>query len=225
MIRAIVFDVDGVLLESSEVKTKAFATLFSIYPEHLDAILQLHINNGVMSRFEKFRIIYRDILKKPLPEKEFDSLCRRFKELVFNGVLSCKMVKGSREFMENHYSKYLLFVITATPHEEIVEVLRRRNLLGYFKFVYGAPTSKKEALKKILEEFSLSSAEAVYIGDSLNDYNASKALGVRFIGRLHRENQNTLDFLESKDTIGDLTELALKVKGYINDQNNCCPAF
>lgn len=213
MIKAIVFDVDGALLESLDIKTRAFATLFSSHPEHLDTIVQFHIKNGGMSRFDKFRFIYRDILKKQLSEEEFASLCSRFKKLVLNGVLSCDMVEGAHEFLKKYHSNYMFFVITATPHDEIREILMKRDLRNYFKAVYGAPTPKSEALAEILQKFSLSPNQVVYVGDALNDYHATEPLGVRFIGRLHRENKRLLSFLEERDSITSFWELAQKIEG------------
>ena len=53
----IILDFDGVILESVSVKTEAFRTLFSFVPKHVDEIVQFHIDNGGMSRFDKFRYI------------------------------------------------------------------------------------------------------------------------------------------------------------------------
>lgn len=78
MKKAIVFDFDGVILESMDVKTRAFRDLFEDYPEHNDEIVRFHLDNGGMSRFEKFRIIYRDILSLPLSESEFERLSTKF---------------------------------------------------------------------------------------------------------------------------------------------------
>ena len=58
MINSIIFDFDGVILESVSVKTAAFRQLFSFAPEHVDEIVQYHLDNGGMSRFDKFRYIY-----------------------------------------------------------------------------------------------------------------------------------------------------------------------
>jgi beta-phosphoglucomutase-like phosphatase (HAD superfamily) len=38
-IEVVVFDLDGVLLESADIKTEAFRVLFEGYPAHLDQII------------------------------------------------------------------------------------------------------------------------------------------------------------------------------------------
>ena len=92
--KAIVFDFDGVILESTEIKTKAFATLFEDDPEHVDSVVAFHNAQLGMSRFEKFRLIYRDILHRPLGEDEFQRLGERFSSLVFEEIIRCPFVPG-----------------------------------------------------------------------------------------------------------------------------------
>jgi beta-phosphoglucomutase-like phosphatase (HAD superfamily) len=50
MLRAIVFDFDGVILESADIKTNAFRALFASYPEHVDQIVDFHLRNAGVSR-------------------------------------------------------------------------------------------------------------------------------------------------------------------------------
>ena len=57
MIKAIIFDFDGVICESVNVKTIAFKKLFADYPEHQDRIVEYHLVNGGISRYEKLRIL------------------------------------------------------------------------------------------------------------------------------------------------------------------------
>ncbi|HXW99392.1 MAG TPA: HAD family hydrolase, partial [Methanomicrobiales archaeon] len=67
----LILDFDGVVLESVGVKTAAFRTLFSFVPAHVDKIVEYHRRNTGVSRFDKFRYIYREILKDPLSEEQF----------------------------------------------------------------------------------------------------------------------------------------------------------
>ena len=79
MIRGIAFDFDGVLVESVDVKTKAYARLFEEYGEGVvSRVVDYHLTNGGISRFVKFRVIYSEILNKPLSEKNFSPYVMSF---------------------------------------------------------------------------------------------------------------------------------------------------
>ena len=49
MIKAIILDFDGVILESVSVKTEAFRKLFSNKPDYVDEIVEFHIKNGTIT--------------------------------------------------------------------------------------------------------------------------------------------------------------------------------
>ena len=56
MIKAIFWDFDGVIAESVNVKTEAFYNLYLPYGiEIAEKVRRHHLDNGGMSRFEKFR--------------------------------------------------------------------------------------------------------------------------------------------------------------------------
>ena len=55
MIKAIIFDFDGVLVESLDIKTRAFAKLFGPEgPDMAKRVVDYHLQNGGVSRYEKF---------------------------------------------------------------------------------------------------------------------------------------------------------------------------
>ena len=83
-VRALALDFDGVILESTEIKEAAFRRLFADFHEHLPAIVRHHRDNLGISRFDKFRWIYENLLDRPLAATELDELGRRFSELVFD---------------------------------------------------------------------------------------------------------------------------------------------
>jgi len=183
MIKAIIFDFDGVILESVDIKTRAFKIMFSDKKEHLDNIIKLHVENGGMSRYEKFKIIYRDFLKEPLSNETLDQLGQKFSDIVYDEVVKCPFVNGAKELLDKYLGKYPMFIVSGTPEGEIRSIVEKRGLSRYFKEVFGAPANKKDLIVRILDKYSYSSNELVFVGDSMNDYNAAKEAGIKFVGR------------------------------------------
>jgi phosphoglycolate phosphatase-like HAD superfamily hydrolase len=186
-IKAVIFDFDGVIVESVNIKTEAFRYLFKDYPEYIKEIMEYHIKNGGVSRFEKFDWIYRNILKKELTEKEKNELNHFFSEYVFDKITKCQLVNGVLDFLNNNLDKFLFFIISATPDEELKSIIQEKGLNQYFKNIFGSAISKKEAILKIKNDFDFNLDEIIFIGDSLNDYWAAKDSGVSFIARLSGE--------------------------------------
>ncbi|MBI4667943.1 MAG: HAD family hydrolase [Elusimicrobia bacterium] len=183
-IQAVVFDFDGVLVESVDIKTRAFACLFSSEaPAAVERILDYHLKNGGISRQEKFRTIYRDILKRPLKDRDFGCLCRRFAELVVKEVTAAPWVKGAEEFLRTQHRRYRFFIISGTPEKELKFIIRRRGIQKLFRGVFGSPRTKDFLLKEILKRYHLRPRQLVFVGDAPTDWRAAQRAGVPFIWR------------------------------------------
>lgn len=191
-IRAIIFDFDGIILETMDIKTNAFRELFKEYPEKLDGILMFHLDNGGMSRFDKFRHIYKNILHKELTEREFGRLCSSFNKIIFEEVLRASFVKDIKEFLQHYLHILPMFVVSATPQNELRQIVDAKGLEGYFKGVYGSPQTKPDLIGAILKGNSYKPEEALFIGDSRNDYMAASEKGVLFAFRLIDKKQEWL---------------------------------
>jgi HAD superfamily hydrolase (TIGR01549 family) len=183
-LRAIVLDFDGVVLESNQIKAEAFRHLFSEHPEHGDAIVKLHLTHGGMSRFEKFRIIYRDFLKRPLPDDEMERLNQAFGRLMDEQLMSCPFVAGAEEFLKSMAARYPLFIASGTPQEELREQMKRRGISRYFKDVYGSPRKKAQILKDLMAESGWAPREILFVGDAIDDYHGAMEAGVPFVARV-----------------------------------------
>ena len=82
--KAIIFDFDGVILDSVNVKTKAFELLYEEYgPEIQKKVVKYHLDNGGISRFEKFKFYHKNFLNKEISENELLLLGSKFSSLVF----------------------------------------------------------------------------------------------------------------------------------------------
>lgn len=182
MIKVLILDFDGVVLESVEVKTEAFRQLFS-FSEHVDEIVSFHIRNGGISRFDKFRHIYANILKKPLSEDEFERLASDFSGLVKQGVIESRFVDGAGELLNAIHGRIPVYIVSATPEDEINDIVRTMGLGIYFKGVYGSPAKKTDLIRKVIKMEEAAPEEILFVGDAINDMNAAADAGVRFVGR------------------------------------------
>lgn len=185
MIKTIIFDFDGVIADSNNVKTDTFAALFKDYPQHIrESIRKFHLQNGGMSRFDKFRYIYANFLKESLPEERFNKLCEDFNKLVIDGVVNAPMIDGVEDFLRMNKNKYGMHIVSGTPDYEIKEIAKRRKLDKYFLGIHGSPETKKDLIIKVLDKNNYRKEEVVFLGDSINDYEGALAAGVEFVAKV-----------------------------------------
>ncbi|EAL7445452.1 HAD family hydrolase, partial [Campylobacter coli] len=70
-IKNIIFDFDGVILDSVELKTQAFAELFKEFPKNkVQELVKYHIQNGGISRYHKIQYFFENILCEEISDKE-----------------------------------------------------------------------------------------------------------------------------------------------------------
>jgi HAD superfamily hydrolase (TIGR01549 family) len=184
MFSTIILDFDGIILESVNVKTEAFRELFSSEPEKLEEIVEFHKRNGGMSRYDKFRYIYSHILQKELTDTQFKHLSDKFADLVYENVIKTSFVPGAQEFLQNNYRKFSLYVVSATPEDELRRIVEKRGLTVFFHDVYGAPINKTDHIRNILSATHCRKENTLFIGDAMNDLKAAVTSGICFIGRV-----------------------------------------
>ena len=203
---AIIFDFDGVLAESVDVKTRAFASLYKKYGSEVEmAVVEFHLRNGGMSRYEKFRYYHSMIFVKQLSLEEENNLAGQFSKLVYEGVINAPMVTGALEFLKKHRTAYEMHVASGTPHDEMQLIVKDRGLSDFFLSVYGSPRSKTEIITAILSKYGYSPKNVLMVGDALSDYKGAIESGVHFVGRVTEGNDNI--FPTDVITIPDLRTL------------------
>ena len=198
MIKAIIFDFDGVILESATIKTDAFAEVVQDYPrDQAEAFVQYH-----MSHMEQISV---EILHEAYSDEKEQVLADKFSYIVFDKVMCCNYVPGAREFLEQNYRKYDFYIATGTPEEEILQILDGRNLRDFFKGVYGTPSKKEDIAANILEANHYSPQEVIFVGDAETDLKAANQNGIHFVGRNTLENQQA--FRKVVNKVDDLRQI------------------
>lgn len=183
MIKAIIFDFDGVILESANIKTKAFKELFLDYPERMEEIIDYHLSNAGISRYLKFRHIYKHILRKELTKEKEAELGERFSQLTFSRSLEAPFVAGAKEFLEKNKGHYRFFIASGIPEAELCNIVELRGLRGYFGQIHGSPKDKTDIIKGIIRGHGIKRDEVAYVGDSQSDRIAAEKTKVLFIMR------------------------------------------
>jgi HAD superfamily hydrolase (TIGR01549 family) len=207
MIKAIILDFDGVILESCAIKTRAFRELFKNYPEHLDAIIDYHLNHAGVSRYKKFIYFYKNILKKPVSDEKLAELGESFSQQVLEEVNRCNYVPGAREFLKLYSKKLHLYLASGTPENELRAIIKERGLESYFRGVYGTPATKSEIINKILKKENLKKDQVFFVGDSKTDYEEAINARIPFVTRISESTNFKPESKFCKAIIKDLNGL------------------
>jgi phosphoglycolate phosphatase-like HAD superfamily hydrolase len=204
---AIVFDFDGVLVESVDVKTKAFAALYRMYGDALvEKVVDYHLIHGGLSRFEKFRHFHRNFLGIELMPDEEQALGDRFTGLVEEAVVASSWVPGALEFLESYHLRLPLYVASGTPDEELKRIVARRGAVDCFREVFGSPQKKGEILCRIIEEGKFDRQRVLMVGDAMTDLDGAREAGTLFLGRVPTGSRNP--FPSEVQTCPDLKGLS-----------------
>ena len=181
----IIFDFDGVIINSHKVKTEAFYKIFKPYGKNVaNKAKKFHERNIGKSRFFKFKFILKKILNKNITKSELAKLDKNFDTFVQKKIKLMIPSKYLLKFLKGQKYNNNLYISTGTPQNKIIQILKEKNLLSYFKKIYGSPSSKISHINEIKK----SNKNVLFIGDSLEDYNAAKKTNINFILKLNSEN-------------------------------------
>ena len=205
--QSIIFDFDGVIVESGDIKTNAFADLYQSYGDLIvKEVVRYHKLNGGLSRYEKFRYFQQYLLKKPpLTQNEEDKLDETFSRLVVEAVINSDSVPGADELIKIEASRIPLFIASGTPETELNTIVTRRGLGPYFTGVRGSPKLKETLIAEILSAHDLTPERVLMIGDALIDYQSAKINNLAFLGRVRIGDKNP--FPKKVKTVPDLQSL------------------
>ncbi len=204
MIRALIFDFNGVIVESTDMNASIYARLFSRFGDDVVAKVVEHYNQyGGIPRQARIEMYLREFAGIEPSEDLVHELSREFSRLYLDSLVEARFVPGAKEFLSGAGQGYDKFLSSGAPEEDIPQMLNILGIGKYFIRGYGAPRKKSEHIREILEVYGYRPQEVVFIGDSPKDKEAAKENGIWFIAR-----DRGLESLKNEPyKIGDLFEL------------------
>jgi len=184
VIKNIIFDFDGVILDSVFVKTEAFRKLFETFPkEKVDALVEFHIKNGGISRYKKIEYFFTQILNQNIANKDVLKYAEIYSQITKEELAQKKyLIEDSLNFIKQNYKDYNMHIASGADEKDLKYICKELGLKQYFLSINGSPKVKSEIVKDILEKNNYKKEETILIGDSINDYEASHSNKIEFYG-------------------------------------------
>lgn len=179
--KTLVFDCDGVILDSNTVKTVAFHNAALAYGlSSANALVDYHKAHGGVSRFKKFEYFFESILNKNVTQSEFNSVVDRYAAEVSEGLLFCDIAEGIEELRTmTHGATWL--IASGGAEVELLEVFKKRGLKKYFDGgIFGSPTPKGDIFDREIDSGNIK-RPAIFFGDSKFDHIVAQQYNIDFV--------------------------------------------
>ncbi len=182
--KTLVFDCDGVVLNSNKVKTRAFFQAAMPYGEAAaQALVDYHVSHGGISRYKKFALFLDQLVPQYAPEADgpnLEQLLDSYAKYVRECLLSCEIAEGLEELRQRTKNTKWL-IVSGGDQSELREVFAKRGLDKLFNGgIFGSPDTKDEILAREITSNNIQTP-ALFLGDSKYDYQAATTAGLDFV--------------------------------------------
>ncbi len=181
--KSVVFDCDGVILDSNVVKTEAYfrtAKNLGATDAQALALTDYHVKLGGISRYHKFDWYLREVLNKPATEDAVQALLDEFSRELEVGLMECAVADGLQTLREaTSQAKWM--ILSGGDQQEIRDLFAKRDLTKHFDGgLFGSPDNKDVVLAREIANGNLQ-LPALFVGDSKYDFESSTRAGLDFV--------------------------------------------
>lgn len=191
MIKAILFDIDGVLVDSSEANISFKRMLF-------EKAGYTDFDKELQNSFHKpIRQVIEEVLasKNVYSDKEAQRIFDLALDPSIREVDKFKFPPDLVKILDNLHKKYTLGIVTSRIRHGVNEIFNLQPIKKYFDVVISFDDVDNykphpEPLEKAIFKLNLQPDEAIYIGDSDTDIVAAHAIGMPSIHLTDARHEN-----------------------------------
>lgn len=166
-----VFDFDGTLVDSVNLKLNTFFKIFQPYCIPESVISSVLKEFPDLNRYDTIQFI----LDRGKLLANAKALSELYSSIVLDGILKAPHLEFAAEtlnFLKK--SNCSVYLSSNTPQLILDEIIKRMKWKRYFKDVFGYPTLKVDTLKKIISSSEFPSSSVLVIGDGESDKISAK---------------------------------------------------
>ena len=195
MLKAVIFDMDGVIVNSEPLHHLAYKKMFEEF--------QLDVSNSLYESFtgqSTYSICKQlcDIFNLNKDPNELVLSKRKHFKVIFEGDSSFQMIDGAMNLIENYFNNDLTLILASSASmTNINRIFKKFDLNKFFKAkISGADLKESkpnpEIFVKAAEFSGFDKEECIVIEDSTNGIMAAKSAGIYCVGynSLNSKNQN-----------------------------------
>lgn len=173
MIKAIIFDYDGVIVDSFSKVHEVYQTICK------------KLGKTCPKNFEEFKKIYgyssRELVKNlGFSEEETKKANSLYKTEILKQ--DSELFEGIKEVFDELKKSYNLVLISSSPRVEVMKKLEKYKISKKFDLIFAsdesAPMRKINAIKETLRQLGVKPFEVIMIGDRTIDYDEGIEAGL-----------------------------------------------
>lgn len=181
--KTIVFDCDGVLLNSNKTKVQAYynvAKRMGGTDAQAQAFVDYHIAQGSFPRNGKIKYYLKNIVKQQETPTLMQQYLATFDQILDASLMECELAAGF--FALKEYTKQAKWmVLSGGDQVGLRQIFDRRQLSQYFECgIFGGPEIKENVLAREMANGNIQ-LPALFVGDSKYDHQASTGAGLDFV--------------------------------------------
>lgn len=182
-IKFVIFDVNGVLIDSNLTNAQAMAEAFTEFYDLQKQIVAFYLKLTGIDRGTKIRRIQEEVIGCPFKKGEYEIRWERSKNIGGVSMRRAPLMPGCKEVLDEFGRRNIVRIaLSNTPVDELRKCLLTQKLDDRLEVIRGGGDwPKTESLMRLLEEFHYNPDDCLFIGDGKGDLAAAKHAGVSFV--------------------------------------------